>query len=72
MVACGRGHEHIVRRLSQVAGIHLNTGDDDGYTALHLTVSHDNPATVSVLRGLVGVDWNVRDNDGGYPLTDPC
>ena len=70
MVACGRGHEHIVRRLSQVTGIQLNTRDDRGYTALHLAVDCDNPATVSVLRGLAGVDWNVRDNRGSYPLTD--
>jgi len=70
MVACGRGHEHIVRRLSQVTGIQLNTRYDRGYTALHLAVDYDNLATVSVLRGLAGVDWYVRDNRGSYPLTN--
>merc|ERR1712218_139206 len=63
----GGGHENIVRRLCQVTGIQLNSGNDYGTTALHHAVG--NPACVSVLREVAGVDWNVRCNGGAYPLT---
>ena len=71
MVACYYGHEKIVRRLCTVTDIQLNSRDDRGLTALHRAVDVDNnrPACVSVLRGVAGVDWNVRNNYGKYPLT---
>ena len=69
MMACVRGHENIVRRLCQVTGIQLNSGDDHGQTALHLAVAQNKPACVSVLRDVAGVDWNVRTDHGNYPLT---
>ena len=34
MVACGWGHENIVRRLCRVTDITLNSRDDYGFTAL--------------------------------------
>ena len=70
MVACGWGHENIVRRLCQVTGIQLNSRNDYGETALYLAVINNNPACISVLREVAGVDWNVRSNNGWYPLTE--
>ena len=69
MLACRNGHENIARRLSQVIGIQPNRGDDEGETALHFAVLKNKPACVSVLRGVAGVDWNVRSNYGIYSLT---
>ena len=68
MVACWNGHENIVRRLCQVTDIQLNNRDSSGQTALQYAVLNNKPACVSVLRGVAGVDWNVRDNHGNYPL----
>ena len=70
MVACSWGRENIVRRLSQVTDIQLNTGGYRGWTALHCAVLENKPACVSVLRGVAGVDWNVRNDFGDYPLTE--
>ena len=50
MVACYKGHEHIVRRLCQVTGIQLNSRNKYGWTALHCAVVNNNSACVSVLR----------------------
>ena len=63
ILACRRGYGNIVRRLYQVTGIQLNSINDDGQTALYLAVLDNSPACVSVLRGVTGVDWNVRDNN---------
>ena len=69
MFASRWGHENIVRRLCQVTDIQLNNRDNIGWTALYHAVDSNNPACVSVLRGVAGVDWNVRSNAGLYPLT---
>ena len=63
ILACRRGYGNIVRRLYQVTGIQLDSRNDDGQTALYLAVLDNSPACVSVLRGVTGVDWNVRDNN---------
>ena len=72
MFACISGHENIVRRLCQVTDIQLNnTRKDDGRTALHCAVIYNKTAAcASVMRGVAGVDWNVRDNAGNSPLTE--
>ena len=70
MVACKMGHENIARRLCQVPDIQLNSRDSyHGVTALHCAVGWNNPACVSVLREVAGVDWNVRDYDVDSSLT---
>ena len=69
MVACAWGRENIVRRLTQVPDIHLNSRDEDGRTALLCAVFRNNPACVSVLRSTAGVDWNARSDGGFTPLT---
>ena len=38
MVDCYEGHENVVRRLSQVAGIEYNWRDLAGSTAVHVAV----------------------------------
>ena len=63
------GHEKIVKRLCQVTDIQLNIRDAVGLTALNWAVGKHKPACVSVLRGVAGVDWNIRNNNGDYPLT---
>ena len=69
MVACYSGHENIARRLSQVPGVEVNARDYNGRTALYHAVIRVTPACVSVLRGVAGVDWNIRTNYGYNPLT---
>ena len=70
MFACLKGHDNIVRRLSQVPGIQYNCRNESGHTALHLAVLSNRAGCVEVLRGAgVSVDWNLRDNFGRTPLT---
>ena len=53
-----------------MAGIEYNCRTVDGFTALHCAVIKNSPRCVEVLRGAgASVDWNVRRNDGWYPLT---
>jgi len=69
MVACGEGHENIVRRLCEAPGIELNKRNVVGDTALYWAVAKNKPRCVEVLRGAGDVDWNVRTEDGESPLT---
>ena len=59
MLACYQGHENIVRRLCQVAGIQLNCRDDYGQTALQWAVSQNKPACVSMISALLTAEVEI-------------
>ena len=69
MLACFCGHDDIVRRLCQVTDIELNCRTLQNLTALHGAVVRNHLGCVKVLRDAEGVDWNVREACGWYPLT---
>ena len=71
MVACTNGHGNIVKKLCQAPGIELNCLSYLGRTGLHMAVHKNHPDCVEELRraGADRIDWNVRSNDGWYPLT---
>ena len=69
MLACFCGHEKIARRLCQVSGIELNCRTLQNLTAQHGAVMRRHLGCVQVLRSVRGVDWNVIEDSGWYPLT---
>ena len=50
-------------------GIDPNIKNDRGQTALHWAVEMNKPRSIEALRTLPMVDWNLRTNEGFYPLT---
>ena len=70
MLACFCGHDDIARRLCQVNDIELNCRTLQNLTALHGAVVRNHLGCVKVLRAAgPGLDWNVREDNGWYPLT---
>ena len=69
MLACFCGHDNIARRLCRVNDIDLNCRTLQNLTALHGAVVRNHLGCVKVLRAAGGVDWNVREDSGWYPLT---
>ena len=62
--ACFLGHHNIVRRLCQVENIDVNFLDDDGYSALLLSVWNNHVEVVEALKTVKNVDWNVQSYKG--------
>ena len=68
MEACKDGSPEVVNRLCLHKDIAVNQRDGGGGTALHHAVVYNRPSCVRVLRGVAGLDWNVKSDDG-YPVT---
>ena len=68
MEACKDGSTEIVNKLCLHKAILVNQRDGGGGTALHHAIVYNRLNCVRVLRGVAGVDWNVRSDDG-CPLT---
>ena len=62
--ACFLGHHNIVQRLCQVENIDVNFLDDDGYSALLLSVWNNHVDVVEALKMVKNVDWNVQSYKG--------
>ena len=71
MLACFCGNENIARRLCQVDGIQVNCRTLQNLTALQGAVVRNHVGCVRALRDCdcAEVDWNVREDNGWYPLT---
>ena len=67
MEACKDGCGEIVSKLCFHRGIAVNQRDGGGGTALHHAIVYNRLSCVRVLRGMAGVDWNVKSDDG-YPV----
>jgi len=66
MVACYWDvRSRILRRMLQVEGLHLNNRDESGLTALHVTVFSDSSSSLKLLKGVRGLDWNVKEKEEG-------
>ena len=72
MQACFLGHHNIVTRLCQVENIDVNFLDDDGYSALLLSVWNYHVEVVEALKLVKNVNWNVQSSKGKVPSLKDC
>ena len=69
MYAVRNKHNSLVQLLLQQPGIDVNCRDRWGQTALHYSVTGDNPEGLRLLLAHPGMgSINTRDNDGDTPL----
>ncbi|KAJ4359921.1 B-cell lymphoma 3 protein [Didymosphaeria variabile] len=62
-MATGTRNEHIVQRLLDVNGVHIDATNASGLTALHHCVKQNNLGCAKRLIR-AGADWNIKDKSG--------